>query len=935
MKKMTFALACASTLALFAVDPINKVDFEGYTLPFTVGGLSKAGEAGDGATKVDATSYWLLLDGESDASTVRAYSGAEGADENALAVPTGSLSGTPGDKYLELSTEGGTLWRSIKSLGSSADLSDDTLGAPQPVGDGLYIDMMVQFTPTEDGTPPELEEDGTPPELEKDEDKLAIWLDVDMDNNTTNLMVKCGSVNENYSVTEATFALTGVDAALDVQPGQWYRLTVKAIPDIFNELEGGALPAFCIYLDGQPLKCAGGTNPYSESFISQNSSDLSVRDDINAGKIFPSLVSGQGSYENITLQAVGFKGSGAIDDLVFTDTIQWPSTPTTYDFTITVADGVTVEWSTDGEKWEKTTSGSAAAGNIQIRLTNADGAVKTVTAALSADTTAFNYANETFGWAEYLGAAIENAYVIDDAAEMVMFYKGWAAGLATENTTFELGANIALTAPWAGIGVYKNETTAFKGTFDGKGYTISSVTFAASTSGNNYRGFFNQTVGATIKNLTVEGYGFGANPPSSGEYGCALIVGAAYSSTIENCTSKGTIASGTHNVGGIVVRIKDTTVKGCRNEANLTGNYSKVAGIVVLCQNSATGCTIENCMNTGAISASGTYVNDDSVTCVAGTDGVAGIIAYTGDAKLTIRGCGNTGVLTAGEGAKVGQFVGFRANALAAVEGTNTGRADTLAVGDKSADGLNYATVADKVATYVKDADLAAGGTYLVTAKNAAPVIALATGELITFDTSLASLKSADGITASATTDEITSTVIQNGVIYTAAAKATEKPLNPGQASTETFESEQAAQDAISGYTAALSKDDVDAGMPAEALKLVVKQNGDTYQVVADLNPDVVRVPTIEADAAANQPAMTVTPDTDDPTKSVVKVNVETVTKGVWYGFASGESLDNLTNDVDSFKRAPDENGVQIESTKKFGSSGFFRVMALPAKPTK
>ncbi len=51
-------------------------------------------------------------------------------------------------------------------------------------------------------------------------------------------------------------------------------------------------------------------------------------------------------------------------------------------------------------------------------------------------------------------------------------------------------------------------------------------------------------------------------------------------------------------------------VKGCTNKANLTGNYSKVAGIAVLCQNSTTGCTIENCVNEGAITASGTFVDD-------------------------------------------------------------------------------------------------------------------------------------------------------------------------------------------------------------------------------------------------------------------------------------------------------------------------------------
>ena len=216
----------------------------------------------------------------------------------------------------------------------------------------------------------------------------------------------------------------------------------------------------------------------------------------------------------------------------------------------------------------------------------------------------------------------------------------YGMGESGKGKCFQLTADIALTAKWPGIGTYAktNPTDYFSGTFDGKGHKISNVvmTNAGTADGvNNYRGFFNQINGGTVRNLTIATTGFGATPPS-GEYGCAAIAGAAYNATIENCVAEGTI-SGTHNVGGIVIRIKDTSVIRCTNRANVTGSYTKVAGICTLSQESTTGCLIDRCVNEGTIMAAN--------GANAGRDGVAGILAYANDNGLTIRYCNNKGFI--------------------------------------------------------------------------------------------------------------------------------------------------------------------------------------------------------------------------------------------------------------------------------------------------
>lgn len=329
MKNLTFALACASTFALFAAIDVPKADFENYTeeTGWTVANKDEPGRQ---------YTYWLYegASGSDDGSTVKAYGG-----EN-LSAPAGSGQNL---KYLELSTEGGTLWRSLAAGNPAATDIADKLGAAQVVPDGgLYIDTMVQFTPTEDGGAPEVAKDNDGNYI----DKLAIWLDVNSETGTTNLCVLARSYDYNGSdlATDPTrYTLVAADGSeMAIQPGVWYQLTVKATKIVANA-SLGMIPGFQIFVDGKAMKATKA--PVSEALREMIQSLLSEENFalLARNELFPSLATMGGGEDPATLQAVGFKGSGALDNLSISEAEPQP-TPGPEFAVDWGASGVTAVW---------------------------------------------------------------------------------------------------------------------------------------------------------------------------------------------------------------------------------------------------------------------------------------------------------------------------------------------------------------------------------------------------------------------------------------------------------------------------------------------------------------------------------------------------------------------------------------------------------------
>ena len=295
MKKLTLALACASTLALFATD-FSVATFEAAGL------LGKTVGAKDDAGGTNGDIYWKydVVSGSADGSVVKAYG------DQTPPRPTGQLSGTPGDNYLALSTEGGTLWRSVNPNASG-------LGAPQAIAkEGqIYIDTMVQFTATEDGNAPDVDS----------ADKLAIWLDADTEAGTKTLKVLANAFTfgEDGPAPQTTpFALVPADGStLAIEPGAWYRLSVKSVANVLKADAPGTIQGFQIRVDGKLMKAASG-EPFAPAF-GDFLDDTYKTAALTDKTVFASLQQMGNSGDPMTLTAVGFKGSGAIDDVVITE----------------------------------------------------------------------------------------------------------------------------------------------------------------------------------------------------------------------------------------------------------------------------------------------------------------------------------------------------------------------------------------------------------------------------------------------------------------------------------------------------------------------------------------------------------------------------------------------------------------------------------------
>ena len=760
MKKLLFAIAGAAAFAAFA-DPaqggegdISWVGFEAYDTTTNVVGQTDNGQEG--------TSLWTC-EGD-DNSFVKTYAASEDVDVPAISRPA-LFAEEENTKYLALDTNGSELQRAIPAAGQAVAAT------------GTYIDTLVQFTVSE-----------SDPSDDLTGAKLAIWLGVTNVNDvaTTNLYVMGGYYDASWGHSVKKYALSS--GAVTVTQGTWYRLTVKAIADITGGQE--SIPGFKVYLDGNVLS---GEKTLADSCIADiDTDDDEILDDLNNGQVFASM----SDATVATLTAVGFKGTGALDDFVVT-TATPDFTPAAPDFTLTWPAGLTAVSYQIGEGEPVAISGSspftvpgvAADDVVKFVVQNADGAKKTLTGTVGTDS-GLDATGTTFGWPEYLGDAVSGAYQIDDANDLDMLRKGVAAGLATVGETFNQTANIDMSTagPFAGIGSYAanlNSGVAFCGTYDGQGYKISNVDFTQ----RNYGGVFNQVKGGTIKNLTVENITCSTfdSAVNEGEWGCSIIGNVGLGSTVQGLTAMGdfgtTAIPCSHNVAGIAIRVcggasnvvngvtmLETLVKDCTNNATLHGFYTKAGGITALTQDQNgvpndyvlfDGCV--NNSNIAMVEATGSTLSK------IGRDGLSGILGYVADGTK-IKDCVNNGTLTSAlTTAKIGGIVGWAQGRELEDLGGNKNPAGQKMIGDPAGStitGFKYATVDNGVATTTLT--LAKDGEYLLEG-NAAPVFAFAEAGTIAFDTALGYTLDGTGITAA---EGLTLSDATSGTVttYTAAA---------------------------------------------------------------------------------------------------------------------------------------------------------------------
>ena len=732
MKKLLFAIAGAASFAVLAADPsagandISIVGFENYTADQTVIGYGDNGVAGD--------TLWSCAG--DDASLVKTLGG-DNAAVPSITEPR-PFAGETNTKYLALDTNGSELQRAIPS-----DQDQNVVPAA-----GMYIDTLVQFTPSE----------SAPTSADLTGAKLAIWLGVE--NNVTNLYVQGNawdwdSVGSDFTMSSQAYALTGKT----IEPGTWYRLTVKAIPNVLSAESPYAISAFQIFVDGTEM--AAATAPISSALqdafhdaeISYASADIGTA--IQANKLIPAIQSGIGDpADTVTLTSVGFKGTGALDDFVVT-TEAPEFGPAAIDFSLTWPAGLTaVSYTIDGGEPVAISGASplsipnlVGGEAITFIVQNADGAQKTLSAT-AANGEGIDATGTTFGWPEYLGEAVNGAYEIDNLAELKLFQKGVAntSELTTVSTTFKLTADVTLDEAWPGIGIqnakdlvsYKVSeigqaeadrrdalfaAAAFMGTFDGQNHTVSGfqmVGIAGNPANNgeglDYAGFFNCANGATIQNLKIQYAGglFAVDTTASSKESGATFVGVAKNSTLQNLTTVAGSVSCSKGFGGIVGYLTTgSTVQFCTNNVNLTSLANNKAGGIAMIRQGSGSSTIANCQNNGAVASTSAQHG--------------GIVGYV-DGELAISNCENT----------VAYKVLHNNSGTITVTGENKGHATVKSYTNRSTPNLNFATVSGSVATFVADNALAAGETpYKVMSDFATATYEFTAAGSISFDTNM------------------------------------------------------------------------------------------------------------------------------------------------------------------------------------------------------
>ena len=325
MKKLMFAAAIAASAAAFA-DPINAVAFEN----------------GGDYNPNGANSYFYFA-GESDSSVV-----SNDATTASTTKRTEWFKNANNANYLTLDTEGGTLWRSLDTITSTTVGEDTTYGlgaAREVAATGTYLDTLVQFTVTEDEAPSTTADD-----------KLAIWLGVSTNAQGevtgTNLMVRAKAWS--WPGTMYSEPVDFVIADSPVEAGVWYRLTVKAVQSVVDPGQM-ILPAFQIYIDGTAV--AATTPQIStelQALFTQGDGTSSLwlqgmAELASANKLFPTLAQDPSDLTDVTLQGVGFQGTGAVDEIVWTEDNPIPAASTVaFTLTWTAGQVESVSYTIDG-----------------------------------------------------------------------------------------------------------------------------------------------------------------------------------------------------------------------------------------------------------------------------------------------------------------------------------------------------------------------------------------------------------------------------------------------------------------------------------------------------------------------------------------------------------------------------------------------------------
>ena len=309
--------------------------------------------------------------------------------------------------------------------------------------------------------------------------------------------------------------------------------------------------------------------------------------------------------------------------------------------------------------------------------------------------------NEDIGW--YIGNEGASAYTLETTAQLFGFaalVNGTAKradGTLVNSVNFS-GKTIYLANDvdvsgyeWIAIGYSDGYTpTAFAGTFDGKGHT---VTLTLDTIGQSYVGFFGYVTG-TVKNLTVDGSVKADSTGSNGIGHAAGVVAYLAGGTVEMCVNKAGVTTNVcRYTAGIVGSSEKGVIIKCRNTGAINSTFESEGGHAAGIANIAASVT--QCWNEGNIELK-TVEGKSANSRVAGVATGAPVLNSANFGKVSGPTWAETGVSIGG--------VGTTAVSNSYNLGTVTG-AEGMTHNISSGTVVNsyYADIAGKTGIYVKD----------------------------------------------------------------------------------------------------------------------------------------------------------------------------------------------------------------------------------------
>ena len=313
MKKSIVAMLSITALATVA----NAEVWEGTAgTPFEAEGMGVGGSffASDNelGTTGNGIYFWYAATNEAfSAGPFGVYTNSEhlGVYSGSRPAIAGNASTT--NKCLAIDTEGERLYRRFGGtklnenayIGGDSDFSVGTF-TQYDVTSSIYFDSLVQFTVNEDEAP-----------TIQAGDKLAVWL---QGGETTNLVITAGSLDDAGGLTETNYVIS--TSVASIEPGTWHRLTIEAFNPTANDSYGYV--CFRVFIDGSVVSSEEGPGAFAD-FIALDSDGseptATASGYATARTLFPSLAKYGNDGNSGSISCVAFEGTGAVDDLTFTD----------------------------------------------------------------------------------------------------------------------------------------------------------------------------------------------------------------------------------------------------------------------------------------------------------------------------------------------------------------------------------------------------------------------------------------------------------------------------------------------------------------------------------------------------------------------------------------------------------------------------------------